>query len=185
MTVTKNIQRLDEKAVALLPAIRRRWLTPILVIITYSGSSIVWFGLTSLFMVLFKLHVNFVSGPIVLLAAMLGSFFSLISGQVLKKLFGRRRPWMVVAGHRTLVKRPRDSSMPSTHASTAFALAVGLTLSGHPLAPYAWPWAFAVVFSRYYLGVHFPSDLAVGALWGMMFGAFNYEGIVRRVLGVA
>jgi undecaprenyl-diphosphatase len=185
MTVTEKIQRLDEKAMALLPAIRRSWLTPILVVITYSGSSIVWFGTTALFILLFKFHVEFASAPVALLSAMLGSFFSLISGQVLKRIFSRRRPWTVVSGHRTLVRRPTDSSMPSTHASTAFALAVGLTLSGHPLAPYAWPWAFAVVFSRYYLGVHFPSDLAVGALWGMMFGAFNYEGIVRRVLGVA
>jgi len=184
MSFGKDIRRFDEKAMEFLPRVRRKWLTPIMVALTYSGSGIVWFGCTILFIVLVKTNVRFVDEPVILLSAMLGAFFSLISGQVLKAVFRRPRPWKVIPNHVILIKKPLDSSMPSTHASTAFALAVGLSLQGHPLALFIWPWALMVIFSRYYLGVHFPSDLAAGSLWGLVFGIFHYERVVEWVLGI-
>jgi len=184
MSFNGKIRRFDERAMGYLPKLRRAWLTPIMVVLTYSGSGMVWLSLTILFIALVKMNVRFTAEPVVLLSAMLGAFFSLISGQVLKAVFRRRRPWKVIPNHVILIKKPLDSSMPSTHASTAFALAFGLTLQGHPLAPFIWPWSLMVIFSRYYLGVHFPSDLAAGSLWGLVFGIFNYGRIVEWVLGI-
>ena len=55
-------------------------------------------------------------------------------------------------------------SYPSAHASTSFAAA--RVLSGPlPAAP-LYALATAMALSRPYLGVHYPSDIAAGALLG-------------------
>jgi len=59
-------------------------------------------------------------------------------------------------------------SFPSGHTSNAFALATSMTLAfprWYVAAP-ALIWAGAVGYSRMHLGVHYPSDVAMGALVG-------------------
>lgn len=59
-------------------------------------------------------------------------------------------------------------SMPSGHTSNAFALATSLSLTypkWYIIAP-SFVWAGAVGYSRMHLGVHYPSDVLVGALVG-------------------
>ncbi len=166
-----------------LPRIRRPRLTPLMIAITYSGSGPVWFASAA---VLAMLDARGVGDPASIrtwLACMTGSLASLVTGQILKRVFRRSRPFAALDGHQTLGIRPRDASMPSTHSSTATALAVGLALAGIPWAPLVTAWAAAVVFSRYYTGVHYPSDLAVGAALGGAFGLIDYADVVRLVLG--
>lgn len=60
-------------------------------------------------------------------------------------------------------------SFPSGHAATAFAIATSLSLSypeWYVIAPSAL-WATAVAVSRSWLGVHYPTDIAVGAALGV------------------
>ncbi len=61
-----------------------------------------------------------------------------------------------------------SSSFPSGHTSDAFVLAAALSL-GYPkwyiIVP-AYLWAFAVGYSRMYLGVHYPSDVLAGIITG-------------------
>jgi undecaprenyl-diphosphatase len=59
-------------------------------------------------------------------------------------------------------------SMPSGHTSAAFSTATSLSLNfrkWYVVAP-AYTYAAAVGYSRMYLGVHYPSDVLVGALLG-------------------
>ncbi len=59
-------------------------------------------------------------------------------------------------------------SFPSGHAAVSFALATSVSLSyaeWYVVAP-AFGWAAAVSVSRSWLGVHYPSDVAVGAAVG-------------------
>jgi membrane-associated phospholipid phosphatase len=59
-------------------------------------------------------------------------------------------------------------SFPSGHTSMAFVTATSISLiypKWYVVAP-AYAWASVVGFSRMYLGVHYPSDVLVGALVG-------------------
>jgi membrane-associated phospholipid phosphatase len=59
-------------------------------------------------------------------------------------------------------------SFPSGHTSTAFATATGLSLQypkWYVIAP-SYAYAGTVAYSRMHLGVHYPSDVLVGALIG-------------------
>ena len=59
-------------------------------------------------------------------------------------------------------------SFPSGHTTEAFALATSLSLAcpkWYVVAP-VYSWAIAVGYSRMHLGVHYPSDVIVGALIG-------------------
>jgi membrane-associated phospholipid phosphatase len=59
-------------------------------------------------------------------------------------------------------------SFPSGHTSSSFATATSLSLmypKWYVIAP-SFIWAGSVGYSRMYLGVHYPSDVAAGALLG-------------------
>ncbi|MFB6099010.1 MAG: phosphatase PAP2 family protein, partial [Salinibacter sp.] len=101
-----------------------------------------------------------------------GLTYGLVVG--MKHAVGRPRPYVNLSlDARADRHRPPPSgdaylSFPSGHASLSTALATSWSLS-HPrwyvIAPGAL-WAAGVTLSRLYLGVHYPSDVLVGAAIG-------------------
>ena len=95
---------------------------------------------------------------------LVSAFITLASKQIIE----RERPY-----NRYLELDPvvfeNSYSMPSGHTSSAFATATSLSLAypkWYVIAP-SFLWAGSVGYSRMHLGVHYPSDVFIGALVGV------------------
>ncbi len=87
----------------------------------------------------------------------------------IKLAIGRRRPVIEDLPH--LMATPTGLSFPSSHSTSSFAAAqaFGRLLPRTPLLAAAG----AMAFSRLYLGVHYPSDVAAGAALGTVVGTLG------------
>ncbi len=107
-------------------------------------------------------------GSFLLLSAVcLVGFLDFFGSQIIKPLFARPRPG-VDGGLEVISRAPHFGgySFLSNHATNMFGLAVYL---GRAQKAWLWPLiilATAVAYSRVYVGVHYPSDVLGGALWG-------------------
>lgn len=89
---------------------------------------------------------------------------------IVKRKFKRLRPYQAIPGVHTCPKPLRDSSFPSGHTTAIFSWIVPFMLAGglwtFVIAPAALLIALSVAWSRMYLGLHYPSDVAAGAVIG-------------------
>jgi membrane-associated phospholipid phosphatase len=87
----------------------------------------------------------------------------------IKLAIGRRRPVVEDLPH--LMATPTGLSFPSSHSTSSFAAAqaFGALVPRIPLLGAA----AAMAFSRLYLGVHYPSDIAAGAALGTVIGGLG------------
>lgn len=77
-----------------------------------------------------------------------------------------------------IVRQPSDYSFFSGHAATSFGIATLAVLflrKRFPLIHLIWIYPILFSFSRIYLGVHYPSDIIVGTLVGMLFAWIFYR----------
>ena len=107
------------------------------------------------------------------LSAILGGESLLVNG-VVKSFFRRTRPaWDQPRAYK--IRRPRSSSFPSGHASSAFT-AAGLLSQDDPLWPLYYAIAVVVATSRVYVRIHHASDVIGGVATGIVLGR-----LARRV----
>ena len=101
---------------------------------------------------------------------------SAIVATILKYSVNRSRPFEVYNFIQN-VGEGGSPSIPSGHATDAFALATAICLAypkWYIILP-AFLWAFAVGYSRMVLGVHYPSDVLAGALIGASVSLLCYK----------
>lgn len=171
----------------LFPVINARWRSEFLdfVMPLFSDAWLLWLGL-ALFLVGYAAfclrHYGEALPRLIVLVVFLGLSAGAADGMcnVIKDGTSRYRPFQVAAGTHffnperewTVVEAPyyapesTGGSMPSSHAATSMAVALGVAL----LFAKSRPWIFAlpllVGWSRMYVGKHFPADVIVGWLVG-------------------
>lgn len=94
---------------------------------------------------------------------------SLVVNQGIKRLFGRVRPVRPTDSGELHIRQPVTSSFPSGHASAALTAAAVLSRKSH-LAPVYYAAAAVVALSRVHVRMHHPSDVAAGAVTGVVLG---------------
>lgn len=105
------------------------------------------------------------------------AYSDFLSAQLLKSIFERVRPCNDATLSfyiRELIHCGSGYSMPSAHACNHFAMAFFLSIT--LCKKYAWItyvailWAACIAYAQVYVGVHYPSDVVVGALLGSIIG---------------
>jgi undecaprenyl-diphosphatase len=70
----------------------------------------------------------------------------------------------------------------SSHASNSFGVATLMTLAlffKYPAVKWLFPWAVFFSYTRIYLGVHYPGDILMGALIGILSAAVAFFGMKK------
>jgi membrane-associated phospholipid phosphatase len=80
-----------------------------------------------------------------------------------------RRPRPALPDLPPLIGTPGAMSLPSAHSTTSFAAVRVFSALGVPTGPLCLL-AGALAYSRLYLGLHYPSDIAAGAVLGTVIG---------------
>ena len=99
---------------------------------------------------------------------------------IMKPLVARLRPWQD-ASLKIYVDtldgfRPLDYSFFSGHASNTFSIAVffALMVRRRTFTVFMVAWSLINCWTRLYLGLHFPSDILTGLVWGALVGTGVY-----------
>ena len=183
------ITNLDTELFLFLNGLHVDWLDPIM---TFISGKITWapFYLVLLFIVIKKYKkqsILVLIGVVILIVCS-----DQISSGIFKPIFERPRPCHNEA-IKDLVYLPNGHcggayGFISSHACNCFALAVFIT---HVLKKYyrkiayiMYIWASLVAYSRIYMGVHYPGDIIVGAVVGIIVGfviSKLYDMISQRV----
>lgn len=159
------MEALDRHAVEWLAGLHWPVVTPVMKALTDIGAhGIVWLVIGLAVAILRR-------RPLVILVLAVAEEISSYTDGLLKSAIGRVRPPLADPGVHPSIPVPHDPSMPSGHAMLAFTGAVILAA----VVPRA-RWALLVLaggiaLSRVYLGVHYPSDVLVGAALGAGIGA--------------
>jgi len=138
-----------------------RWIRRLAIAATRAGDGWLWY--------LTGLSILLVGGAERLTAVASAGSAALVGVGIftsLKKLSGRKRPCEIEPHCWATLLPPDQFSFPSGHTITAFAVAIAFGEFYPALLPALLPCALVIATSRILLGMHFLSDVVVGALLG-------------------
>jgi len=142
-----------------------RWIRSWMICATRGGDGWLWY-IMGVALLLFGGPARFQAVVESGLAASLGIFVFLW----MKKVAGRRRPSSFEPHCWATLLPPDQFSFPSGHTITAFSVSLPLMLYYPDLIVGLLFCAFSIALSRIILGMHFLSDVVVGAAIGLAIG---------------
>jgi undecaprenyl-diphosphatase len=169
-----RLRETDRKAFLFLNgSFHSRPLDFLMVIITQFGNA--WVMVPLMGILLYRVEGVWLSHRFIVIAAALAT--GGIIGSIIKNVIKRKRPLSVFREEikngtvyvHTVLEKARKRSFPSGHAQTALGTFVAVTWywAGW-FTPLLFVYGIVISFSRIYLGIHFPLDVAGGALLGIV-----------------
>ncbi|MGE6343555.1 undecaprenyl-diphosphatase [Bacillus mycoides] len=110
--------------------------------------------------------------------AIIACCFAFVLNRIIGLFFYRERPFVSHLNINQLVEHTANASFPSDHATSAFAIAITVFLYKKRLGKAFLLLAFLIAFSRVWVGVHYPLDVLMGAVLGLVW-AFITHYIVK------
>ncbi|NND88848.1 MAG: phosphatase PAP2 family protein [Flavobacteriaceae bacterium] len=138
-----------------------------------------WIPLFILFFILIFAYYGPKKGSIVIIFLLSTFLLTLGVTDLTKEYVGRLRPNNVEALGELIriLQKPTNFSFFSGHSSSSFSITTFMVLILRPFTKWiylAYLWPFIFVLSRIYVGVHYPSDILVGAMVGTGFAILFY-----------
>ena len=160
--LVSTIEKSDFILMSRLRSLESKTLTFVMISITKLGDAVGWVIISFALMA----FAGFATGLSIGLSALFGA----LSAKSIKHWVQRCRPCTTEKYPKALISFPDPWSFPSGHTCTAFAVATFVFLSGYWAGPNLFLFACCMASSRVYLGVHYPSDVLVGGLLGIISG---------------
>ncbi len=156
------IEQIDFAILDLIQNLRCGILDNILAFITHIGDmGAVWIGLGIMLLFFKKYRICGIMMLVSLLVC------AILTSGVIKPLVGRLRPFQI-AQITPYIAPPGGFSFPSGHTSSSFTAAFSLFFYSKKEGIAAIVLATLIAFSRLYFYVHFPTDVLVGAILGIL-----------------
>jgi undecaprenyl-diphosphatase len=139
----------------------------LLMTVSWLGDGVLWYAVMG--------ALPWIGGPggktCMLYMVALGSV-NLVFYKALKQRIARPRPYVTCPGIRACARSLDEFSFPSGHTMHAVAFSLLLSHFYPSFAPVLWSFAALVALSRVVLGLHYPSDVAIGAAIGFITAKF-------------
>jgi undecaprenyl-diphosphatase len=144
--------------------------------ITHAGGARFTIG-TTIIILLFSYYFSSYLGPILAIALMV----SHIPVAILKRLYPRKRPYLVLEQTKVMACPLSDFSFPSGHTTAIFSIVIPIILHFPFLTLILLPLAVGVGISRIFLGLHYPSDVLCGATLGTIVSLMTVQFCCEKI----
>lgn len=148
----------------------------IMPLFTHLGDAGIMWILIAIYLLIMKKYRKY--GAIMILALILDY---LLCNIFLKEVTLRARPFEVRPYIDIIINKPQDPSFPSGHTACAFAASAVLFYMDKRTGIFSIIIASIIAFSRLYLYVHYPTDVLVGIIVGVLCGVISIKIYKRYV----
>ncbi len=178
-TIIDQLTSIDKEVFLVLNGLHTSWLDPVM----YMATDTVYWVPFYLFLLYFIVKEYKIMSLLVLAGVALTILLSdQITTSVMKPFFARLRPSHEpsLEGLVHLVNNYKGGmyGFASSHAANTFGTAAFLYLllkKSKPLMGWLFLWAALVSYTRIYLGVHYPADIVVGGIVGILCGWISFK----------